>query len=55
LQTKDKRILYRLGSFLIGGLIFGLIYGLIDGLIDGLISGPFFGIISAWGSDIKTV
>jgi hypothetical protein len=65
LQTKGKRILYRLGSFLIGGLSVGLsiglsvglIFGLRDGLIRGLISGLSIGlsvglingIISAWG------
>jgi hypothetical protein len=48
LQTEGKIILYRLGNFLITGLIFGLSVGLIGGLSIGL--------IMAWGKvEIKTV
>jgi energy-coupling factor transporter ATP-binding protein EcfA2 len=64
LQSKGQRILYRTGSFLIGGLIGGLSYGLIiglnsgliDGLNSGLTMGLIAGLISGWGrAEIKTV
>jgi MFS family permease/DNA polymerase III delta prime subunit len=45
LQTKGKRILYRLGSFLISWLIFGLIFGLMSGLVSGLSYGLIYGLI----------
>jgi hypothetical protein len=65
LQSKSKKRLYRLGSFLIGWLIYGLIFGVIPGriygpiyygLIYGLIFGVIPGLICAWGkAEIKTV
>jgi DNA polymerase III delta prime subunit len=65
LQAKDKRILYRLGSFLVsvliivlitrliywlfGGLLYLFIDRLIYGLIYGLIIGMITGMITVWG------
>jgi len=46
LQGKDKRILYRIGSFLISWSISGLSFGIIFGSISGMIFGLNIGLTS---------